>query len=143
MASDINRVNLIGRLTRDPDIKQIPSGTSIASFSIANKKTYVSNGEKKEECSFLNCICWGKGGEIISQYAKKGSRIAIEGRLQQRTWQDKDGNNRSVIEIVVDNFQFLDSKKQSSDNSGYDHSQPTYQAGGENPTVVDDSDIPF
>lgn len=137
--TDINRVNLIGRLTRDVELKVIPSGTSIANFSIANNRSYTSNGEKKEDVSYFNCIIWGKGAEIISKYAHKGSKVALEGRLQQRRWQDKDGNNRSTVEVVCDNFQFLDSKQ--SDSTGYDPNTPTYQAGGE--ISVDKSDIPF
>ncbi len=112
MATDMNNVSLVGRLTRDPELKTIPSGTAIATFSIAVNKSYVSNGEKKEETSFFNCLAWGKKGETMAQYCSKGSRIGIEGKLQQRSWDDKDGNKRSTVEIVVDNFQFLDSKKQ-------------------------------
>ncbi|MFC1670297.1 single-stranded DNA-binding protein [Spirochaetota bacterium] len=113
MASDINRVVLIGRLTRDPELRYIQSGTAVANFSIANNRTYVSSGEKKEQASFFNCIAWAKLGEVISEYCKKGQRIGIEGRLQQRSWDDQEGKKRSTVEIVVENFQFLTSRGES------------------------------
>lgn len=124
MASDINRVTLIGRLTKDVELRSTQSGTSVASFSIANNKSYSSNGEKKEEVSYFNCTAWGKAGEIINQYMKKGDRIGIDGRLQQRSWQNKEGNKQYSIEVVVDNFQFLSSPKST------DQSRPD--------TIVDD-----
>lgn len=89
MPSDLNRVMLIGRIVRDPELKYIPSGTGVANFSVANGRSYTQSGEKKESTSFFNCIAWGKLGEIIVQYCKKGQRIGIEGRLQQRSWKIK------------------------------------------------------
>ena len=111
MASDLNKVILVGRLVRDPEIRYTQGGTSVANFSLASNRTYLQNGEKKELTSFFNCIAWSKLGEIIVQYCKKGRRVGIEGRLQQRAWEDKDGNKRSTVEVVVDNFQFLDGKR--------------------------------
>lgn len=153
MASDMNRVMLIGRLTRDPELKRIPSGTPIANFSLANNRTYTTGtGEKKEETSFFNCIAWGKQGEIIVEYCRKGKRIAIEGRLQQRSWDDQDGKKKSTVEIVVDNFQFLDAKGDTSSPSGSEsfgggssQGSGSYNPG---PTPFNDShgiddDIPF
>ena len=107
MANDINRVFLIGRLTRDPELRYTQGGTSIASFSVANNRAYTSQNERKEMVSFFNCIAWGKPGEVIAQHCKKGQRIGIEGRLQQRSWQDQNGQKRNTVEIVVENFQFL------------------------------------
>ena len=111
MANDINRVILIGRLTKDPELKYTQNGSSVANFTIANGRTYTVSGDKKEYTSFFNCIAWSKLGETIAQYCKKGQRVGLEGRLQQRTWDDKDGNKRSAVEVVVDTFQFLDAKK--------------------------------
>jgi single-strand DNA-binding protein len=110
MANDINRVYLIGRLTRDPELRYTQGGTSIANFSVANNRTYTVQNERKESVSYFNCVAWGKPGEVIAQYLKKGQRIALEGRLQQRSWQDKDGQKRNSVEIVVENFQFIDAK---------------------------------
>lgn len=149
MANDINRVCLIGRLTRDPELKFTPTNTPIASFSIANNKSWkAQNGEKKENCSFFNCIAWGKTGEIIAQYFKKGQRIIVEGRLQQRSWDDKDGNRRSVVEVVVENFQFLDAP--AANKESVTASQEQTAAEPENvPSFEDcspafsDDDVPF
>jgi len=118
MASDLNKTIIIGRLTRDPELRYTQNGTSVASFSIANNRTYASSGEKKDSVSFFNCVAWGKLGEIIVQYCKKGHRIGLDGRLQQRTWEDKDGSKKNTIEIVAENVHFLESKKSeaSSDN---------------------------
>jgi len=151
MANDINRVCLVGRLTRDPELKFTPSNTPIANFSLANNRTYVQNGEKKEQAYFFNCIAWGKGGQIISQYCKKGQRIIVEGRIQQRSWDDKDGNKRSTVEIVVENFQFLDSAQGRSEGApakGGSESQDSYQDfnrdfGEPDGGSFSDSDIPF
>lgn len=138
MASDINRVVLVGRLVKDPDLRYTQSGSSVASFSIANNRTYVSSGEKKEIVSYFNCVAWGKLGEIIVQYSKKGHRIGIEGRLQQRSWEDQNGNKRSTVEIIVENFQFLTPK----DTSSADVDMPPAPSEGEaNP--FSDEDIPF
>ena len=106
--SDINRWYGIGRLTRDPELKYAQGGASVASFSIASSQTYTKDGAKKETTSFFNCVAWAKTGEIIAQYVKKGQRIAIEGRLQQRSWDDQSGNKRTAVEIVVENFNFVE-----------------------------------
>ena len=149
MANDINRVCLVGRFTRDPELKFTPTNTPIANFSLANNRTYVGqNSEKKEQVSFFNCIAWGKTGQIISQYFKKGQRIIIEGRLQQRSWDDKDGNKRSTVEVVVENFQFLDAPSSDKAQTGGKPQEvdnfPDYRNDSipDSPSFSDD-DIPF
>jgi single stranded DNA-binding protein len=133
MSTDLNRVTMIGRLTRDVDLRQIQSGTSIASFSIANNKSYTTNGEKKEEVSFFNCICWGKQGEVFAKYVKKGHKVAVEGRLQQRAWQDNPKDNQSAPQ----------------NNNGYMHpstgNAPMYPDAGDPtpPESFDEDEIPF
>jgi single-strand DNA-binding protein len=126
MAGDLNRIVLIGRLTRDPELRYTPSGTAVASFSIANNRTYAVSGERKEEVSYFDCIAWSKLGEIITEYCKKGQKIAVEGRLQQRRWEDQDKNKKSKIELVIENFQFLSGK-----SSGDETSQPRTAAAGD------------
>ncbi len=148
MASDLNKVILIGRLTRDPELNYLQSGTAIAKFSVANNRTYSVSGEKKEQVSFFNCIAWGKLGELITEYCKKGHRIGLEGRLQQRSWDDPEGNKRSTIEIVVDNFQFLTPKSGGASNSDAGYSGPEPSHDFPEPSQVDnspfsDDDIPF
>lgn len=113
MASDLNRVVIIGRLARDPEMRYTPNGTAVAGFSVASNYSFGSGDNKKEQVSYFDCIAWAKTGEIITEYVKKGHRIAIEGRLQQRRWDDQDGNKKSKIEIVVENFQFMEGKKES------------------------------
>lgn len=107
MANDLNKCITIGRLTKDPELKYTQNGSSVCSFSLAVNYSYTSNGEKKEQASFFNYVAWGKTGEAVAQYCKKGHRIAVEGRLQQRSWETQDGTRRSVVEIVVETFQFL------------------------------------
>ncbi|MBN1532645.1 MAG: single-stranded DNA-binding protein [Spirochaetes bacterium] len=139
MASDINRVVLIGRLVKDPDLRYTQGGSSVASFSVANNRSYVSSGEKKEIVSYFNCVAWGKLGELIVQYTKKGHRIGIEGRLQQRSWEDQNGNKRSTVEVIVENFQFL-TPKGSGQEGGDDIPTP---APDSEPNPFSDEDIPF
>ncbi|WP_061249417.1 single-stranded DNA-binding protein [Leptospira alstonii] len=146
MANDINRVTLVGRLTRDPEFKSI-NGTSLVNFSLANGRTYVSNGEKREESHFFDCEVWGKPADIIQQYCKKGKQIAIEGRLKQDTWETPEGKKASRIRIVVENFQFLGSRddsssspRESSSSGGNSYpSSPEYYS----PAPDGDDDIPF
>ena len=143
--SDINRTYLIGRLTRDPELRYTPSGAAVASFTIANGRTFTQSGEKKEQTSFIDCVAWQKTGEIIAEYCKKGHRIAIEGRLQQRSWDDRDGKKCSKIEVVIDNFQFLESKQENTGASAHKGSilegEIVKSADLDNP--FSDDDIPF
>jgi single-strand DNA-binding protein len=110
MATDTNVVVLIGRLTADPALSYTQGGTAVCKFSLAVNRSSGSGDQKKEHVSFFNCVAWQKGGEIIAQYAKKGDRLSVTGRLEQRSWDDKDGNKRSAVEIVVNGFQFLTQK---------------------------------
>ncbi len=152
MASDLNRIILIGRLTRDPELRYTPAGMAVASFSLANNRSYSTGGEKKDQVSYFDCVAWSKLGEIITEYCKKGKMIAVEGRLQQRRWDDQDGNKKSKVEVVVENFQFLSSGKGQEDdyhaepapgqsNAPSEHGKNTGQNFEENP--FSDDDIPF
>lgn len=143
MASDLNKIILIGRLVRDPEQRYTPNGTSVANFSIANNRTYTQGEKKKEDTSFFNCIAWSKLGELIVQYCKKGNRVAVEGRLQQRSWEDQSGKKRSTVEVVVENVQFLSHKENEGNaetsNNNSNHVPPSDI--DENP--FSDDDIPF
>ncbi len=149
MASDLNKVIFIGRLVRDPEIRYTKSGTSVANFSVANNRTYVQGGEKKELTSFFNCIAWSKLGEVIVQYCKKGQRIGVEGKLQQRSWEDQNGNKRSTVEVVVDNFQFLSAKGEGAGSGEFSNEPPEpapdipAAPGDLNDNPFSDDDIPF
>lgn len=146
MASDLNKAMLIGRLTRDPELRYTQSGTSVCSFSIANNRTYVAGGEKKEQVSFFNCVAWAKTGEVIAEYCKKGQRIGIEGRLQQRSWDDQEGKKRQIVEIVVDNFQFLSAPGEGGGKSSPEMPSQSSQPSDQTPNAdnpFSDEDIPF
>ncbi len=144
MASDLNRVILIGRMVRDPELRYTPNGTAVSNFSIANNRAYTSGGEKKEMVSFFNCVAWAKTGEVIVEYCKKGQRIGIEGRLQQRSWEDQDGNKRSTVEVVVENFQFLTPKGAGGDVQDDVSSAPSSSSTPDmDSNPFSDEDIPF
>lgn len=102
-----NKVTLMGNLTRDPELRTIPSGQNVASFSLAvNRSWKNASGEQQEAVDYIDCNIWGKPAEIITQYMKKGSAILVSGRLQQRTW-EQEGQKRSKVEVVVEDFNFV------------------------------------
>jgi len=104
----LNKVFLYGNLTRDPELKALPSGSQVANFGIATNRTYKDkNGQKQETTEFHNIVAFGRTAEVIAQYLKKGRPIFVEGRLQTRSWDDKESGKKNYrTEIVVDNFQF-------------------------------------
>ena len=107
MAS-LNKVLLIGNLTRDTELRYIPSGSAVASFTLAINRVYkLQSGEKKEEVSFVRIVVWGRMAEVCGEYLKKGSPVFVEGRLQSRSWDGPDGQKRSTIEVIANNVQFL------------------------------------
>lgn len=116
MANDLNTVFLVGRLTKDPEFK-IVNNSSLVNFSIANKRVYVQNGEKKEEVNFFDCVAWGKLADVIKQYTSKGKQVAIEGRLRQETWDTPEGKKASKVRIYVNNLQLLGTSSPSSESA--------------------------
>lgn len=109
MARGFSKAIITGNITRDPELRTTPSGASVCSFSVAvNRSFRDSSGNQQESVSFIDCSAWGKAGEIINQFAKKGTGILVSGRLDQRSWEDKNsGQKRSRVEIVVEDFNFL------------------------------------
>ena len=106
--SSLNKVFLIGNLTRDPELRYVPSGTAVATFTVAVNRVYTSQaGEKKEEVSFIRVVVWGRRAEVCGEYLSKGSPVFVEGRLQSRSWESQDGQKRNTIEVIADNVQFL------------------------------------
>lgn len=99
-----NRVELIGNLTRDPELRFTPNGAAVCTFSIATNRTYISEGEKKEEVDFHRLVSWNKLAELCNQLLKKGNRVFVSGRLQNRSWEGTDGQTRYVTEIVVEDM---------------------------------------
>lgn len=104
----MNRVVLVGRLARDPELRTTPSGVSVCNFTVACDRRYTQNGERQAD--FINCIAWRQSGEFVSRYFTKGNRIALEGSIQTRSWDDQNGNKRYATEVVVDHVEFAQSK---------------------------------
>ena len=108
MAANLNKVLLIGNLTRDPELRYIPSGSAVATFTVAVNRVYKDQaGEKKEQTSFIRVVVWGRRAEVCGEYLSKGSPVFVEGRLQSRDWQTQDGQKRNTVEVIADNIQFL------------------------------------
>lgn len=120
--ADLNKVMLIGRLSRDPQLRYLPSQSAVCDFGFAvGRKFKTANGESKEETCFLDCTVFGKGAEIFNQYMAKGKQCYLEGRLRLDQWDDKTtGAKRSKITVVVEDFQFLGSKSDGQGGGGGD-----------------------
>ncbi len=106
----INRVVLVGRITKDPELRKTQSGTSVVSFTIACNRRVPSQGQ---DADFINCVAWDKTADFMTQYVKKGALLGLEGRIQTRSYDDRDGKRVYVTEVVADSVQFLESKKQA------------------------------
>src|SRR4051812_5653924 len=122
----VNRVILIGNLTRDPQTKQLPTQSLVAEFGLAlNRKFKGSDGQEREEVCFVDCAAFGRQAEVIQKYCKKGKSLYVEGRLRYDSWEDKNGHGkRSKLSIVVENFQFLGNKDESGMVTSGDHAEP-------------------
>lgn len=106
--ANLNKVFLIGNLTRDPELRYIPSGTAVATFTVASGRAYtLASGEKREETCFVRVVSWARQAELCGEYLTKGSPVFVEGRLQSRSWETPEGQKRSTIEVVALNIQFL------------------------------------
>lgn len=106
--ANLNKVFLIGNLTRDPELRYVPSGTAVANFGLATNRTYnTSSGEKKQETCFVRVVAWGRIAEVCGEYLSKGSPVFIEGRLQYRSWDTSSGEKRSAVEVRAERVQFL------------------------------------
>lgn len=118
MARSLNRVQLIGNLTRDPELRYTPSGTGVCSFSIATNRNWTTDtGEKKEEVEFHRIVAWNKLAELCSQFLVKGRKVYVEGRLATRSWTAQDGSAKSTTEIVIDDMILLDSQRRGTEDS--------------------------
>ncbi|MBQ1540131.1 single-stranded DNA-binding protein [Candidatus Saccharibacteria bacterium] len=143
---------ITGNLTRDPELRTTANGSTVCGFSVAVNRVYKdSSGEQKEDVSYIDCSAWGRLGEMISQYAKKGSGVLVSGRLDQRSWEDKtDGKKRSRVEIVVEDFNFVgaprgDGGSSSSFGGGSSSMQDTANDIPDDvpEEEIDLSDVPF
>ena len=135
----VNKVILVGRLGRDPEVRYTPSGTAVANFSIATSEQWTNkDGEKQERTEWHKIVAWKRLGEICGEYLHKGSQIYIEGRLQTRDWEDRDGNKRYTTEVVAQNMQMLGSAGKEGRAETTDERFPV-----EEPVTVPEDDIPF
>lgn len=143
MAKGFNKVILMGNLTRDPETRTTPNGQSVTSFSLAVNRTWRGqDGAQQESVSYIDCVAWGKPGEIIAQYLGKGRAILVSGRLDQRSWEDKEsGQKRSKVEVVVEDFNFVDGRggDGGGSQSGGGSSQPKGKPSNDD-TVINDVD---
>ena len=124
----LNHITIMGRMTRDPELRKTGSGVSVASFTLAVDRDYNPKDGAEKEVDFIDCVAWRGAGDFVSKYFTKGSMAIVTGRLQIRNWTDKDNNKRRSAEVVADSVYFGDSKK-SSDNQSTFQGQNTYQGG--------------
>ena len=124
----LNHITIMGRLTRDPELRRTGSGIAVASFTVAVDRDF-SGKDSEKETDFIDCVAWRNTGEFVSKYFTKGRMIVVSGRLQIRNWNDKDGNKRRSAEVVADSCYFGDSKK-DGDNSGGSYGGNSYNASG-------------
>ena len=110
----LNHIVIMGRLTRDPELRHTQSGTAVASFSLAVDRDYSSRDGGERQTDFINIVAWRQSAEFVAKYFKKGNLIGIEGSIQTRRYQDKNGNNRTAFEVVANNVQFVESKRDTA-----------------------------
>ena len=115
----LNHITIMGRLTRDPELRRTGSGIAVASFTVAVDRDFGGRDGGEKETDFIDCVAWRQTGEFVSKYFTKGRMIVVSGRLQIRSWTDKDGNKRRTAEVVADNCYFGDSKRDSEGGSSY------------------------
>jgi single-strand DNA-binding protein len=138
MAS-VNKVILVGHLGADPEVRYTPSGRAVANFSLATTERFTNKeGEKEERTEWHRIVAWARLGEICGEYLTKGSQVYIEGRLQTRSWEDRDGNKRYTTEIVAQVMQMLGGSKKGGEVASVEESHPS-----EEPVSIPDDDIPF
>ena len=114
----LNHITIMGRLTRDPELRRTGSGVAVASFSVAVDRDFGKNENGEKETDFIDCVAWRNTAEYISKYATKGRMVVVSGRLQIRNWNDKDGNKRRTAEVVADNLYFGDSRRDGDSSFG-------------------------
>lgn len=147
----LNKIFVMGRLTRDPELRQTPNGINVASFSIACDRDFKDKSTGERQTDFIDIVAWRQTADFVSRYFAKGRMAIVEGRLQIRTWQDQNGNNRRTAEVVADNIYFGDSKP-SGEGGGYQQQAPAPSSYSQIPDareefqeILDDDDgeLPF
>lgn len=132
MARSVNQVILMGNLTRDPELRQTPSGQNVCSFSLALNRAYkAQNGEWQEATDYIDCVAWGPLAERVSQYLSKGRRALVQGRLQSRSW-EQDGQKRSKVEVLANDVTFVDSRGEGGGSGSGSSSSGSSSYGDDN-----------
>lgn len=138
----LNRITIMGRMARDPELRHTQTGTAVASFRLAVDRDFKDKQTGEKATDWIDCVAWRQTGEFVSRYFTKGRMAVVEGRLQMRDWTDKDGNRRTSAEVVADNVYFGDSKRDGA-NTSQDYSTPAPQDGGFAELSDDDGELPF
>ena len=147
----LNHITIMGRLTRDPELRRTGSGIAVASFTVAVDRDFGGRDGGEKETDFIDCVAWRQTGEFVSKYFTKGRMIVISGRLQIKSWTDKDGNKRRTAEVVADNCYFGDSKRDAgsgseTNSSAESHGVPVSASGSAADFALledDDANLPF
>ena len=141
----LNHITVMGRLTRDPELRTTPAGISVASFSIAVDRDFANKDTKEKETDFIDVVAWRQTGEFVSKYFTKGSMAVVSGRLQIRQWEDKEGGKRRTAEIVADNVYFGESKKTDGAPQGFSTNshESDFKGTAFNELDNGDGDLPF
>lgn len=149
----LNHITIMGRLTRDPELRRTGSGIAVTSFTVAVDRDFKASNASEKETDFIDCVAWRQTGEFVSKYFSRGRMAVVSGRLQIRSWTDKDGNKRRTAEVVADNVYFGDSKSDSSAPSTQApaptsyaapaYSAPNYPASDFQMLEDDDAQLPF
>lgn len=142
----LNRIVLMGRFVRNPELKHTQNGTPVTKFTLAVDRDFKSKQNGEKETDFIECLAWRAGAEFVCKYFGKGRMAVVEGRLQVRAWKDKDGNNRRSTEVVMENIYFGDSKKSDGAQSGAsatDYGEPPPEGGGFHEIDDEDGELPF
>ena len=137
----LNHVVIMGRMVRDPELRQLDNGTSVTSFSVAVERNYVDKTTNERQADFLNVVAWRQTADFVCKYFHQGDMIAIEGSLQSRKYTDKDGNNRIAIEIVASNISFCGGKNGGNANTATTNDTPATMVA--NAPSEDNDELPF
>lgn len=140
----VNKAILVGNLGRDPELTYTPSGKAVCKFTLATTERWTGqDGQRQENTIWHNIVAWGKPAEIINEYMAKGRQIYLEGRIVNRSYDDKDGNKRYISEVVVQNFQFLGGRGDGPDSEQRSSRSDSGDSGAPEGTPPDDEDLPF
>ena len=145
MARGVNKVILVGNLGQKPEIRYTQTNTAVATLSIATSESWKDkdSGEQREKTEWHRVVFFGKLAEIAEQYLDKGSQLYVEGKLQTRKWQDKDGNDKYTTEILGNEMNMLGGRQSSADSGEFDQSQPASQTSQSHDSQISEEDIPF